>query len=321
MPIAAPTTSAPIDHAQYRAVFALAFDDSAVYGRSITGSINDPGGQHDDLARFDRRTGTIITADAVTRPLAALRAGDWLFVVAVVFNDDCITACRGELLRVDPQTLQVEHRFKLDRVSNSLTVVGDTLWVATAHGVVRVSINAGETLASPQGDFGETETIVGLAAPPHPNRVYAVVAQPLQRYALASLDPTSGRLMARGPMIGSGPGGAGISAGDDGLWFSIATGMLGYSVKVDPDTLTALDVRLDAQARPTALQGTDALWVDESWGGSISCADRATGTILWRQAIADSPVSFARDTTGRATPFHEWKPIETPTLCKTREGP
>jgi outer membrane protein assembly factor BamB len=283
----------------FTTVFALAYDESAIYAKLIRG----PRSEHDNLARFDRTTGTTVIADAVTQPLAAIRAGKWLFVVA------------GGLLRLDPSTLHVEQRLTVDGVSTSLTIVGDELWVPTAHGVLRVSIATGATLAGPVGEFDEAETIVDLATAERTNRVYAVVAQSEQRYSLATLDPRSGHVIARGPTIGAGPGGANISNGDHGLWFSISTGMLGYSVRVDPATLTRLDVRLDTQARPTAIEGIGVLWVDESWGGTIACADAATGAILWRKDVRDNAVSFARDSTGLMTPFQGWVPVDAPALC------
>ena len=293
-PASSPTTITD----PFTTVFALAYDESAVYGKLIRG----PRSEHDDLARFDRTTGTTIIADAVTQPLAAIRAGKWLVVVA------------GGLLRLDPTTLHVEQRLTVDGVSTSLTIVGDELWVPTTHGVLRVSIVTGATLAGPVGEFDETETVVDFATAERTNRVYAVVAQPEQRYSLATLD-LSGHVLARGPMIGAGPGGADISYGDHGLWFSISTGMLGYSVRVDPATLARLDVRLDTQARPTAVEGIGVLWVDESWGGMIACADAATGAILWRKDIRVNPVSFARDSTGFMTPFQGCVPVDAPAVC------
>lgn len=305
------TTTSPtaIDDA-FTTVFALAYDESAVYGKLIRGSR----GEHDNLARFDRTTGTVITSDAVTRPLAAIRAGRWLFAVDIVVNDGCIVTCVSEVSRLDPNTLHVEQRLTVDGVSTSLTIVGDELWVPTTHGVLRVSIVTGATLASPVGGFDETETIVDLATAERTNRVYAVVAQPEQRYSLATLD-LSGHVLVRGSMIGAGPGGADISYGDHGLWFSISTGMLGYSVRVDPATLTRLDVRLDGQARPTAVEGIGVLWVDESWGGTIACADAATGSILWSKDVRDNAVSFARESSGRAIPFQGWVPVDAPAIC------
>ncbi len=67
------------------------------------------------------------------------------------------------------------------------------------------------------------------------SRVDAVVSQGQDRYALVALDPTSGHVIERGPTIGAGPGGANISHGDYGLWFSIATGHAeGYAVRSIP---------------------------------------------------------------------------------------
>jgi streptogramin lyase len=307
------TTTTSIDDAAFDSSTALAFDDEAVFGRSVQVS---RGRKDDRLVRIDRRTGGTVAADTVTSPLAAIRAGRWLFVVAFDVGKPCTDGCAAKLLRLDPLTLNIEQSLPLDRATASLTIVGNTLWVPIRQGVVRVAIDTGEILTSPVGEFDTGETIVGLTAKPAASRVYAVVAQGRDRYALAALDPTTGRVTARGSTIGSGPGGAAISHGDDGLWFSIATGMLGYSVRVDPDSLTRLDVELDSRARPTAEQGVGVLWVDESWSGFLGCADPATGTILWRQNIQATPVSFARDTAGRVTPFHAWTPIEPPAICR-----
>ena len=305
------TSSTTIDE-QYDSLTALAFDDDAIYGRWMQTSRTR---KTDRIVRFDRATGNMMFVDTVTSPLAALRAGPWLFVVVVVADDRCVTACTGQLLRLDPRTMHIEQSLPLDRVTASLTLVGNTLWVPTAHGVVRVAVDTGEILPRPVGEFADTETIVGLTATDRPRRVYAAIAQGQDRFALAAFDPTSGHVTARGPTIGSGPGGGNISHGADGLWFSITTGMLGFSAKIDPDTLTRLDVRLDSQARPKAHQGVGVLWVDESWGGFLSCADPATGAMLWRTDIQTNPVSFARDTTGRMTPFQGWKPVVAPPVC------
>jgi outer membrane protein assembly factor BamB len=238
-----------------------------------------------------------------------------LFVVALDLDKPCTDACAAKLLRVDPTTMRIEQSDSIDRVTAGLALVGNTLWVATRQAVLRVAIDTGAVLPSPVGEFTATETVVGLAATNQPRRVYAVVSQGQDQYALAALDPTSGHVIARGSTIGAGPGGANISHGDYGLWFSIATGMQGYAVKVDPDTLARLDVLLDSQGRPTVQQGLGVLWVDESWHGFLSCADPTTGAILWRKDIQTNPVSFARDTTGRMTPFQGWVPVAAPNVC------
>ncbi|MEO8693778.1 MAG: hypothetical protein ABI658_09690 [Acidimicrobiales bacterium] len=311
IPLATTTSSTTINE-QYDSLTALAFDNDAIYGRWTQTSRSR---KTDRLVRFDRATGTISFIDAVTSPAAAIRAGRWLFVVAFDLDKPCTDACAGKVMRLDPTTMHIEQSEPIDRVTGGLALVGNTLWVASRQAVMRVAIDTGQILASPLGEFAATETIAGLTATSRPSRVYAVVAQGQDRYALAALDPTSGHVTARGSTIGAGPGGAGISHGDYGLWFSIATGMQGYAIKVDPDTLTRLDVRLDSQARPTVQQGVGVLWVDESWGGFLSCADPATGAILWRKDIQTNTVSFARDTTGRMTPFQGWVPVDAPSAC------
>ncbi len=63
---------------------------------------------------------------------------------------------------------------------------------------------------------------------------------------------------------------------------------------------------VDSQGRPTMQQGRGVLLLHESWHGFVSCADPATGAILWRKELNGNFPSFARDSTGRMTPFQGW---------------
>ena len=309
------TTAGTTIAADKRSVWAMAFDDTAIFGRLIRSSA-DP---TEVLARYDTEQRRVTVSVEVAPIVDMRRAGGWLWILQMPSRTDARSpgfyplGNAAELSWLDPVTLERRGRMPLDS-TGVMAIVHDTLWVGTTAGVLRVAVADGHLVdATPITVGGDTnlasitETVVG-------DRVYAATG--LAHFSIATLNASTGAVVAQGPVVGSGPGGPRVAAGDAGLWLSYATGMMGASVRIDPATLTGM-FAINDNARPKARSGADVLWVDGSWAGFVGCADPSTGEILWREAFSNNVfVMFATGVDGRTAPYAGWSRVEPAAQCK-----
>ena len=295
-------------------VFPMSFDDEAVFGLLVHSSSD----LTQTVARFDPVAGRVTASVEVRHPIAMRRAGAWLWVVRDTDPSGGIPVCcssgvDGEVMWFDPVTLAQRGSLAV-AVSGALQVVGQSLWVGTTDGIVRLSLADGHLLDAMPMLTGQR--IGPIATSQQPGVVYAVVEYPGQRFSVVKLD-AAGTVLQTVPTV-SALGVSGLSAGAAGLWLSSVSGSLGGSVKLDPRTLEATDVSINDSARPRAVQGDGVLWVDGSWAGFIGCVEPTTGEILWRQdSQHDRAVTFfAAGATGIVAPYRGWNPIAPPANCK-----
>lgn len=312
----ATTTVSSTTVAARRLVWAMAFDKTAVFGRLIRSSA-DP---TEVLARYDTAQRKV-TASVEVAPIVDMRrAGEWLWVLQMSSKlearspDFFPLGNAAELSWLDPATLERRGRMTLDS-TGVIAIVHDSLWVGTTTGIVRVALADGHLLDATPITVGGEANVASIAETIAGQRIYAV-AERFQQFSVVQFDAVTGTIVAQGPVVGAGPGGVHIDAGDAGIWLSYATGMSGTSVRIDPATLTGV-VAINDNARPKARQGSDVLWVDGSWGGFVGCANATTGELIWRENFANSvPVTFATGIDGRSDAYAAWSRVEPPANCK-----
>jgi hypothetical protein len=296
----------------------MTFDTAAIYGRLIRSS----GDPTEVLARYDTAQNRV-TASVEVAPIVDMRRGGrWLWVLQMTSTANARSpgfyplGNAAELSWLDPVSLIRQGSLPL-HATGVMAIVHDTLWVGTTAGILRVSLTDGHLVDTTPINVGEGTNVASIADTVVGDRVY-VATERLQQFSVVALDDATGAIVARGQVVGSGPGGARIAAGDSGVWFSYATGSLGASVRIDSVTLGGT-VALNDNTRPMALSGRGLLWVDGSWGGFVGCADAGTGQVLWRQNFANNvPVMFAIGIDGRWNAYAEWTAVEPPALCRTQ---
>ena len=206
-------------------------------------------------------------------------------------------AAGEELLRLDPQTLQVTGRWPLGGLANQawaahdLAVVGGRLWVAAGNRLLQVALPAGGvTLTVPLPGAYSSDVAADAAG----TILVDGQANSSGTGAVQRRNPTTGALLASHPMSGvAAPVVAGVVG--PSVWVSEATGMMGYVERLDATTLSPSpsdrSTCQEGKSTPTCLFGTNGItvtladrhvWITQTNGGNARnyCANASTGQIL-----------------------------------------
>ncbi len=230
------------------------------------------------IARLDPRSGRVVARTDSAFPSARemALAGPWLWATTAASPN----AATRELYRLDPITLKAQVIYHLQGGVGGLASAPAGLWVAEGPNVVLRNASTGAAIRS-----APVKGMAGaLGADPKGRRLYVATSHPndIQPLQLMEFDATTGQLLAGVPDL-QGVATTALSATNDGVWESTATGLQG-AVRF----LRTSDLRQTANypGGHDVTSGTNGvgaevvagwLWVHDSMGGTLACADPSTG--------------------------------------------
>jgi glutamine cyclotransferase len=243
--------------------------------------------QPDGLAAFGDSvyvktdTGTVVRVDAADATVVGSATIDTYndaghYCTGIGTDGTSLWACSAgrdgtDVVRLDPDTLEVLDRVRIDKVFDQLTlpVVDGRVWVLSGTGDHLTYL---DTDTRRRRTWPLDQRCFQLAATA--GRVYATC---LLADLVLALDATTGEVVARADV----PHPTNISAIGDQVWVSTGTGLHQFSADLEP---LATYEDLVAGAEGDVVATTDAVWVRQA-AGFLFRLDLATGATT--QYVAD----------------------------------
>ncbi|SRR6266508_1004448 len=231
-------------------------------------------GDHQLIARLDLRTGAVKESAPLPPGVSLALAGGSLWVTHWKGSNSEVRV----LARLDPHTLAVRATVPIPGWSSELAPAPAGLWVGSGTGGYLLDPSDGRVLRSVKLD-GQAGA---MSVDPSGRLLYVVTSVPgaADPRSLYELDAATGGVRARVALTGVAVNG--ISATGDGVWVSVATGMLGrvgFHRASDLRVVAAFGPQRNGPAtngiRADVVDGI--LWVTDSMVGAVACADPATG--------------------------------------------
>lgn len=256
-----------------------------------------------ELARVDRTTGHVVAQRRLSGSFdSAIAASGSLWVTTTSLTSE-------RVWRLDPHTLAVRSRRQVTAskgfagyVGGSMAVAGGGLWVTGGNRLLRLSLPAGQVVASfplPGAASSDVASnamgsvlIVGEAASSGVG-------------SIERRDPVTGALIATAPRVGgvAAPRVGGVIDGH--VWVSEATGMMGYVQRYDLTPLAPAG-RACSEGKNTGscLGGTNGIrgsvadglvWIAQAAGGPSrqACLDPTSGRVLSSLPLAGNDALVA----------------------------
>lgn len=240
------------------------------------------------LARVDLADGRLLAR----RDLGPVNVDQVLAAGSSLWVTTSSQAGREQLLRLDPATLRLEHRWVLSSggytdTANDMAVAGGGLWVASGARLSYFSL--------PSGHLVRTVSLPGaasssVAADATGSALIVGEAAGNGRGAVQRRDPVTGSLLASRSV--SGVAAPQLAVSGSAVWISEPTGMMGYVQLFSLATLSPVGPSCtDGRSTPSCIEGTNGiravieakrLWVSDPVGGSARnyCADPSNGRVL-----------------------------------------
>jgi hypothetical protein len=288
-------TKTPMAGAEGPIVLSTTLDADAAY--IVSGPFQGDPPRPAQLTRVDRQTRRVTASQSLPRGGSITKAGQTLWVTQGGLEAGAST----DVLALDPRTLAIRNRLSLPAAPIAAVGLADSLWVATLRvglspepdvaGLYRIDVN---TLAITQRlrPAGPVETLV---ADPSGRYFYAAVNTPL---TVEKRDAVTGSTVAsRGDF--SAVAGGSLAVSPEGLWVSYATGMLGSSERLNPDTLQSngglgqLGDKQEWSNGSGVLVAKGLLWAADADG--LWCGDLSTGQLRAKVSDRDHILTYLGD--------------------------
>jgi sugar lactone lactonase YvrE len=273
------TAPAPIDIKGVELILPL---DGPVYDVALGSGVLyaayvPPGVPREVIARLDGRTGSILKSPPVGSRVRMALAGRWLWVTHGKGTD----SGNRLLERRDPGTLAFNSTIRLPESPSDLVAAPSGLWVSSGTSVYLLDPSDGAVLRSVQldGDAG------ALSVDPDGKLLYVATSVPgnIDPRSLYELEAATGAVRAKvaGP---EGVAVTGVSATADGVWVTVATGLMGHvelRSSTDLRLLATYEGHRGAPVTNTIGAGVAGrvLWVTDGMIGVVACADPGTGRL------------------------------------------
>ncbi len=264
----------------------------------------------DELARVDRATGDVVAQRRLSGSFDSAIAASGSLWVTTTSRSPVGPGLTSEVVwRLDPRTLAVRSRRQVTAskglagyVGGSMAVAGGGLWVTGGNRLLRLSLHAGQVVASvpllgaASSDVASNATgtvlIVGEAASSGVG-------------SIERRDPVTGALIATAPRV-IGVVAPRVGGVIDGLvWVSEATGMMGYVQRYDLTPLAPAG-RACSEGKNTGscVGGTNGIrasvadglvWIAQAAGGPTRqvCLDPTSGRVLSSLPLAGNDALVA----------------------------
>ncbi|MHB1534149.1 MAG: NHL repeat-containing protein [Acidimicrobiales bacterium] len=244
----------------------------------------------DELARVDRATGDAVAQRRLSASFdSAIAASGSLWVTTNSQTSEV-------LWRLDPRTLAVRGHWQVGAckgfvgcVGGSMAVAGGGLWVAGGDRLLRLSLPAGQVVASIPLQRAESSDVASNAT----GKVLIVgEATSSGVGTIERRDPVTGAVLARTPsVIGvAAPRVGGVIDGQ--VWVSEATGTMGYVQRYTVTPLASAGPACsEGRSTSSCMEGTNGIsarvadglvWMAQPAGGTTrqACIDPISGRVL-----------------------------------------
>jgi Tol biopolymer transport system component len=239
----------------------------------------DPQGKSMHVIRYDVKKRSLTTGEPIRGAVDLAVSSGSLWVSGGGDRAAYGTGGGDVVYRLNPVTLQVEGSVRLAAPAGRMAAGSAGLWVGAGKAVYLIDPSSGRVTRS----VALPEVAGDLAVGPS-NRLYVdthAVGSP-DPGPIVELDATTGRLLATGPAA-DGVSWTGLSPVSQGVWASIATGLLGKAVLLRGSDLHEIaHVGSNGQPDFAGTNGVRAwavggvLWVGDP-AGRYACADPSTG--------------------------------------------
>lgn len=265
---------------------ALALDSTAIFALYTPASFDPHDDSHMTLARIDRKTAKVITNGPFPGGRQLLRVNAGLWVLGGLYTGSLTD--RFWMDRLDPTTLAIRARQWVPAQSSpnrpifpELTATANTLWLSYGSRAYRLNPVTGNVLFS----RSFAGVIMGISIDPAAQHLY-IGLDPTGGDAgadlLVQLNPLTAAPLASSPTGGQGLGGPTVTASNDGVWVSYATGMMAAVEHHSSEGLSPLPV-FQGPAGSNGLRlfvGPTSVWLTDEGSQRVSCIDPQTETLL-----------------------------------------